>query len=119
MIGLLTLLIIKGTERQNDPVPGIAKEREEKLADTRSGMAEEMTSYRLISKDKGTVQLPVNLAMELTLQDLQQSTPRPSQVPVNPALPAPAAVEPVDAGTASTAGSDAADDESAAEEAAE
>ncbi len=87
-IGLFSLLIIKTGDPQQAVATQIVKDRTIKLADMQTGMAKERASYRLISKEKGTVQLPLERAMEVTLADLQNQAPRPSGVPVDPAVPA-------------------------------
>lgn len=86
-IGLATLLVVKtGQVDTTVMTPEVVAEREQKLADTRQEMAKERASYRVISKEKGTVQLPVDVAMRITLQELQDSRPRLSGVAVNPAM---------------------------------
>ncbi|MEM6885609.1 MAG: hypothetical protein AAF571_11300 [Verrucomicrobiota bacterium] len=84
-IGLLTLLIIKwGGSSDRKVVNEIAEEREAKRADLETGMDEELSSYRMISEEKGTVQIPLALSMQVTLDDLQQQQPQASSVPVDP-----------------------------------
>jgi len=104
---------------RNDPVPAIAQEREDKLAETRAGMADEMASYRVISKDNGTVQVPVQVAMQLTLPELQAKSPQPSQVPVDPTASVPAPAEDENNETAADESAEPAAEEESAESATE
>jgi|GEM_PF-4081780 len=84
-IGLMSLLVIKWEGSDRKEVTAVIAEREQKRADLEEGMAKERSSYRMISKEKGTVQLPLDVAMALTLKDLQNKSPQPSSVPVDPA----------------------------------
>jgi hypothetical protein len=92
-IGVCTLIFFKwGSVEPGALTTEMIQERETKLTDLESGMTKERSSYRWISKDKGTVQLSIDRAMELTLKDLQNKPPRASGVPVDPApAPTPAA----------------------------
>jgi hypothetical protein len=80
----------KRAQARRDKVAAINQEAQEKL----------YSPARWIDKAKGTVQLPIDIAMELVINDYQQKPVHPSEVKVEhpypaglqaPASPAPAA----------------------------
>jgi hypothetical protein len=55
-----------------------AEERLKKLKDARDEDAKTLTSYAWVDKNKGTVRLPIDRAMELTGADLANKKPAPA-----------------------------------------
>jgi hypothetical protein len=49
------------------------EERKARLLEVRSNEAKALTTYSVIDQQQGTVRLPIDRAMELTLQDLQRT----------------------------------------------
>jgi hypothetical protein len=63
--------------------------RVEKLAKLREENEKTLHSYAWADKDKGVVQIPIERAMELTVEALKKKEPKAAG-PVGPATPAPA-----------------------------
>jgi len=61
-----------------------AEERVKKLKDVRDDEAKALTSYAWVDKNKGTVRLPIDRAMELTVADLANKKPAPAYPIVAP-----------------------------------
>ncbi|SRR5581483_7606140 len=64
-----------------------AKARVEKLASLKKENDAKLNSYAWIAKDKGTVQIPVDYAMELVANDLKSKPVQPSAVKVEVPYP--------------------------------
>lgn len=65
---VLDRAMIRYTAPAASKAPARAKERAEKLAEVRKDAAEALNSFGWQDKTKGLVRLPVDRAMELTLQ---------------------------------------------------
>lgn len=109
LLGLVLLLMFWGVSfglthwNAGNPEPEEAARavvRAKYLADLRADNAKKLDGYAWVNREKGTVQIPIQLAMELVLPELQASPPRAaypiaSPAPVvspaaTPAPPAPA-----------------------------
>src|ERR1700745_2935463 len=55
-----------------------AAERVKKLKDARDEDAKALTSYAWVDKNKGTVRLPIERAMQITMADLASKKPAPA-----------------------------------------
>src|SRR5260370_33494188 len=55
-----------------------AEARAKKLKDARDEDAKALTTYAWVDKNKGTVRLPIDRAMELTVADLANKNPAPA-----------------------------------------
>ncbi len=64
-----------------------AEARAQKLAALRAEDAVKLTGYKWANKQKGTVAIPIDRAMELVLADLKMKTPHPSSVKVENPYP--------------------------------
>ncbi len=64
-----------------------ANVRAEKLAALRKDEQEKLSDYKYADKQKGTVQIPIHRAMELTVAELQNKKPRASGVKVEAQYP--------------------------------
>ena len=72
-----------------------AEARAKKLKDARDEDAKTLTTYAWVDKNKGTVRLPIDRAMELTVADLANKNPAPAYAitaPESSAAPGGAAV---------------------------
>jgi hypothetical protein len=65
-----------------------AKARIEKLAALQKEEQEKLGGYKLLDPAKGTVQLPIQHAMQLVVGELKAKAPRPSEVKVEVPYPA-------------------------------
>lgn len=105
IFGVIVLAIIGPSPRSDDYEQKRAKAREEKLKTLHEENAKALTTYGWIDKAKGTVRVPIEQAMQLTVADLGQKQPTaagPIATPAPQASPAPtAAVVPTPAPTAS------------------
>src|SRR5947199_745316 len=61
-----------------------AEARAKKLKDARDEDAKALTTYAQVDKDKVTVRLPIDRAMELTVADLANKTPAPAYAITTP-----------------------------------
>jgi hypothetical protein len=104
LFGAIAVAIIGPAPRGDTYEQQRAQNREKKLKDLREEDAKALTSYAWIDKNKGTVRLPIERAMELTAVELAKKkpmaagpiatpTPEASAAPNSPApaSPAPAA----------------------------
>lgn len=100
-LGLLMLLLFWGVNKwligsdPSNPEPEEAARavlRAKNLADLRAENALKLEQYAWIDRAKGTVQVPVAVAMELVLPELNASAPRPAYPIVVPAAPPAAAM---------------------------
>jgi hypothetical protein len=75
LFGIIVLAVIGPSPRGNDYEQKRAKAREEKLKVARDEDAKALTTYSWMDKQKGTVRIPVQRAMELTVVELAQKKP--------------------------------------------
>lgn len=87
--GLVTLLEFWRGDVQEEQGQIVIDERTERLKALKDQMVEEVSSYKLLNEEKGIVQVPIDRAMELELDALQQKVPRPSGVALPSAVPPP------------------------------
>jgi hypothetical protein len=97
LFGAIVLAVIGPAPRGTDYEQQRAKERMEKVKSLQDD-AKSLTTYAWIDKNKGTVRIPIERAMELTLVDLANKKPAPAG-PIAAASPpvgaqAPAAATP-------------------------
>ena len=92
LFGAIVLAIIGPTPRGDTYEKMRAENRIKKLKDARDEDAKALNAYAWIDKNKGTVRLPVERAMELTVVDLANKKPAvagPIATPETAAAPAP------------------------------
>src|SRR2546421_2055377 len=78
LFGAIVLTVI-GPAPRNDSYEAMrAKTRAEKLKQAREDDAKALVGYAWIDKNKGTVRLPIERAMELTVADLGKKKPAPA-----------------------------------------
>lgn len=107
LFGIIVLAIIGPSPRGNTYEQKRAKVREEKLKTAREEDAKALTTYSWIDKQKDTVRIPIQRAMELTVTELAQKKPAPAgpiATPETPASPATAAPSPAATASPSPAG---------------
>lgn len=94
VFGVIVLATIGPSPRGNDYEQKRAKVRQEKLKALHEEESKTLSSYGWIDKTKGTVRVPIERAMELTVADLGQKQPTkagPIATPAAEVPPAPAA----------------------------
>ena len=96
LFGVIVVAVIGPTPRGNSYEKMRAEARMKKLKDARDEDGKALSGYAWIDKNKGTVRLPIDRAMELTVADLANKKPAPASAiaaPVSSAAPggAPAA----------------------------
>ena len=91
VFGAIAVAIIGPGPRGDTYEQQRAQSREKKLKDLREEDARNLTSYAWIDKNKGTVRLPIERAMELTVADLANKKPAPAGPIATPAPEAAAA----------------------------
>jgi hypothetical protein len=84
VFGAMVVAIIGPSPRGNTYEKQRAEAREKKLKDARDEDAKALTSYAWIDKNKGTVRLPIERAMELTVADLANKKPAPANAIATP-----------------------------------
>jgi hypothetical protein len=92
LFGAIAVAIIGPAPRGDTYEQQRAQNREKKLKDLREEDAKALTSYAWIDKNKGTVRLPIERAMELTAVDLAKKKPMaagPIATPIPEASAAP------------------------------
>jgi hypothetical protein len=89
LFGAIALTIIGPAPRSNDYEKMRAENRLKKLKDAREEDAKALTGYAWIDKNKGTVRLPIERAMELTVAELASKKPAPAGPIVTPEAAAP------------------------------
>ncbi len=94
IFGVIVLAIIGPSPRSDDYEQKRAKAREEKLKTLRDENAKALTTYGWIDKAKGTVRVPIEQAMQLTIADLAQKQPAAAGPIATPAPQASAAPAP-------------------------
>jgi len=75
LFGAIAVAIIGPAARTDDYEKMRAENRMKKLRDARDEDAKALTAYAWIDKNKGTVRLPIERAMELTVTDLANKKP--------------------------------------------
>jgi len=75
LFGAIVVAVIGPTPRGDNYEQTRAEARAKKLKDARDEESKALTSYAWIDKNKGTVRLPINRAMELTVADLANKKP--------------------------------------------
>ena len=75
LFGAIAIAIIGPAPRTDDYEKMRAENRMKKLKDARDEDAKALTGYAWIDKNKGTVRVPIERAMELTVSDLANKKP--------------------------------------------
>src|SRR5881275_1102201 len=75
LFGAIVVAVIGPTPRGDTYEKIRAEARAKKLKDARDEESKALTSYSWIDKNKGTVRLPIDRAMELTVADLVNKKP--------------------------------------------
>lgn len=88
LFGVIALAIIGPAQRGDTYERQRAENRLKKLKDAREEDAKALTGYAWIDKNKGTVRLPVERAMELSVVELANKKPAPAGPVATPAAPA-------------------------------
>ena len=78
LFGAIVVAVIGPTPRGDSYEKMRAEARAKKLKDAREEDSKALTSYAWIDKNKGTVRLPIDRAMELTVADLANKKPAPA-----------------------------------------
>ncbi len=78
IFGMIVLAVIGPSPRGDNYEEKRAKAREEKLKTAREEDSKALTGYAWIDKNKGTVRIPIEHAMELTVAELAQKKPAPA-----------------------------------------
>src|SRR5881392_4535422 len=78
LFGVIVVAVIGPGPRGDTYERMRAEERVKKLNDVRDEEAKALTSYAWVDKSKGTVRLPIDRAMELTVADLANKKPAPA-----------------------------------------
>src|ERR1035441_477460 len=79
LFGVMVLAIIGPSPRGDTYEKKRAKAREEKLKAAREADAKALTTYSWIDKQKDTVRIPIQRAMELAVTELAQKKPAPDR----------------------------------------
>src|SRR5438445_10222394 len=78
LFGVIVVAVIGPGPRGDTYERMRAEERVKKLKDARDEDAKALTTYAWVDKNKGTVRLPIDRAMELTVADLANKNPAPA-----------------------------------------
>jgi hypothetical protein len=78
LFGVIVVAVIGPTPRGDNYEQMRAEARAKKLKDARDEDTKTLTSYAWVDKNKGTVRLPIDRAMELTVADLANKKPAPA-----------------------------------------
>jgi hypothetical protein len=78
LFGVIVVAVIGPGPRGDTYERMRAEDRVKKLKDVRDEAAKALTSYAWVDKSKGTVRLPIDRAMELTVADLANKKPAPA-----------------------------------------
>jgi hypothetical protein len=87
LFGVMTVAIVGPAPRGDTYEQQRAQNREKKLKDLRDEDAKALTAYAWIDKNKGTVRLPIERAMQLTVADLANKKPTAAGPIATPAPP--------------------------------
>src|ERR1700687_94133 len=77
LFGAIVVAVIGPSPRGDTFEQTRAAGRGKKLKDARDEDAKALTTYAWVDKNKGTVRLPIDRAMELTVADLANKKPAP------------------------------------------
>jgi hypothetical protein len=91
LISSVTLVIIRLYNKPAVAADKVVQTRLEKLASKRGEEAKKVAAYAWIDKNAGSVQLPVERAVELTITELKSKPVRRTEVVPLPLNPSPAA----------------------------
>jgi len=105
MFGLIVLAVIGPASRGTDYEQKRAAERMKKLQAQREQDKAALSGYAWVDKNKGTVRIPIDRAMELAMTDLAKKKPAPAGPIVTPGSAAPSAEAGGAAAPASPSGS--------------
>src|SRR6267143_1504779 len=97
LFGVMVVAVIGPAPRGDTYEQIRAEARAKKLKDARDEETKALTSYAWVDKNKGTVRLPIDRAMELTVADLANKKPASAYAIVAPessAVPGGAAINP-------------------------
>src|SRR6266404_2945158 len=92
LFGAIVVAVVGPSPRGDTYEQMRAEARAKKLKDARDEDAKALTTYAWVDKNKGTVRLPIDRAMELTVADLANKNPAPAYAitaPESSAAPAP------------------------------
>src|ERR1700737_136320 len=78
LFGVIVVAVIGPAPRGDNYEQMRADARAKKLKDARDEETKALTSYAWVDKNKGTVRLPIDRAMELTVADLANKKPAPA-----------------------------------------
>jgi hypothetical protein len=78
LFGAIVVAVVGPSPRGDTYEQMRAEARAKKLKDARDEDAKALTTYAWVDKNKGTVRLPIDRAMELTVADLANKTPAPA-----------------------------------------
>src|ERR1700737_5671519 len=78
LFGVIVVAVIGPAPRGDTYERMRADARVKKLKDARDEETKALTSYAWVDKNKGTVRLPIDRAMELTVADLANKKPAPA-----------------------------------------
>jgi hypothetical protein len=84
LFGAIVVAVIGPTPRGDSYEQMRAEARTKKLKGAREEDSKALTSYAWIDKNKGTVRLPIDRAMELTVVDLANKKPAPAYAIATP-----------------------------------
>lgn len=88
VFGAIAVAIVGPAPRVDSYEQRRAEDRMKKLKDLRGEDLKTLTAYAWIDKNKGTVRLPIERAMELTVADLAKKKPAPAGPIASPAVSA-------------------------------
>src|SRR5260370_16932763 len=91
LVGAIGVAVVGPSPRGDTYEQMRAEARAKKLKDARDEDAKALTTYAWVDKNKGTVRLPINRAMELTVADLANTNPPPAYATPPPQSSAPPA----------------------------
>src|SRR6266566_10155298 len=78
LFGAIVVAVVGPSPRGDTYEQMRAEARAKKLKDARDEDAKALTTYAWVDKNKGTVRLPIDRAMELTVADLANKNPAPA-----------------------------------------
>src|SRR5947209_10821322 len=84
LFGAIVVAVIGPAPRGNNYEQIRAEARTKKLKDARDEESKALTAYAWIDKSKGTVRLPIERAMGLTVTDLANKKPAPANAIATP-----------------------------------
>lgn len=105
LFGAIAVAIIGPAPRGDTYEQQRAQNRETKLKQLHEEDAKALTGYAWIDKNKGSVRIPIERAMQLTVAELANKKPTAAGPIATPAAEAPAAAAPAPAGSAQPGGS--------------